>query len=121
MFFQRKMPRFWIKKTNRTISPADIMKIVVAEFRQEAKLLTTAGKYDVDKLTLNRYVKHATSATSGSNIHYSLNFKSAFVFISEEEALLSDYLIRTAQMHHDFRVVCARQLTFQFAQEILKK
>ncbi|CAG9762746.1 unnamed protein product [Ceutorhynchus assimilis] len=109
------MPHFWIKKTKRVVPPPDVMQTAVEEVLAGAKLRPTARKYDIDKETLNRYVKKRSLVAPADNIAYSPDFKTALVFTHEEEALLSDYLVRASQMHHGLTVTCARQLAFQFA------
>lgn len=121
IIFRNKMPHFWTKKTNRVVPPPDVMKTAVEEVLGGAKLRPTARKYDIDKETLNRYVKKTSLAVPAGQISYSPDFKTTLVFTSEEETLLADYLVRASQMHHGLTVTCARQLAFQFAKANNKK
>lgn len=113
------MPFKWKKKTNRVPAPPERMERAVLEVLEGNKLRTTASKYDIDKMTLRRYVKKYNEF--GHETQFSPNFNSSQIFRPEEEKSLANYLLKAAQMNYGLTSKETRKFAYLYAVENNKK
>lgn len=95
------------------------MKKAVQEVLDGCKLRTTAKKYNIDKMTLRRYV--AKFRESGEETKFIPNFASSQIFNSEEEKSLAEYLLTAARMNYGFTSKETRKFAYLYAKENKKK
>ncbi|XP_054259387.1 uncharacterized protein LOC128984126 [Macrosteles quadrilineatus] len=85
-------------------------------------LRRTALKYDIDKMTLQRYVKKFLSKNAEpSSMTFEPNYHQQQVFTKQEETMLAEYLKKASRLHHGLSTVGCRQLAFKFASRNNKK
>lgn len=107
------MPFKWKKKTNRVPASPERMKRAVLEVLDGKKLRTTASKYNIDKMTLRRYVKKYDEI--GNETKFSPNFNSSQIFRSDEEESLANYLLKAAQMNYGLSTKETRKFAYLYA------
>lgn len=112
------MPFQWKKKTNRVPASPERMEKAVKEVVQGCKLRTTATKYNIDKMTLRRYV---VKFKEKGNTNFSPNFKHSQIFNSLEEKRMSKYLLDAARMNYGLTSKETRKLAYMYAVENKKE
>lgn len=112
------MPFQWKKKTNRVPASPERMEQAVKEVVQGCKLRTTATKYNIDKMTLRRYV---IKFKEEGNTKFSPNFKHSQIFNTLEEKCLSNYLLQAARMNYGLTSRETRKLAYMYAVENKKE
>ncbi|KAG5891544.1 hypothetical protein JTB14_028562 [Gonioctena quinquepunctata] len=90
------MPFKWKRK--QTVTSPERMKRAVKEVADGCPLRTTPTKYDIDKMTLRRYVMKYKEIGEGTK--FVPNFATSQIFYSEEEKNLSAYLVTAANMNY---------------------
>lgn len=113
------MPFRYKKKTNRVPASPKRMKKAVEEVIAGAKLRTTATKFDLDKMTLRRYVMKFKD--QGEEMKFSPNFKCSQIFNEMEEKNLANYLLNAARMNYGLTTTDTRKLAYMYATENGKK
>ncbi|XP_031329163.1 uncharacterized protein LOC116168884 [Photinus pyralis] len=113
------MPFKWKKKSNRLSVSPDSMKNAVLEVIEGSKLRTTANKYNIDKMTLRRYVLKYRE--KGAVTEFVPNFSSSQIFSRCEEEMLAKYLLNAAQMNYGFTSKETRKFAYLYAVENNKK
>lgn len=109
------MPFQWKRKTNRRPASPDRMEKAVKEVVGGEKLRTTAKKYDLDKMTLRRYVMKFKE--KGNNIKFSPNLKCSQIFDEDEEKSLAKYLLDAARMNYGLTTTETRKFAYMYAVE----
>ncbi|XP_063231073.1 uncharacterized protein LOC134535762 isoform X2 [Bacillus rossius redtenbacheri] len=96
--------------------PHDVMKAAVKEVVEDGiGLRKTALKFDIDKMTLHRYVRKYKDEKSNTSTVYEPNYSVSQVFTKEEETLQAIYLKKASQLHHGLGTVNCRILAFEYA------
>lgn len=113
------MPFKWEKKTNRVPASPERMKKAVQEVSDGCKLRTTAKKYNLDKMTLKRYVEKFRA--KGEETKFTPNFATSQIFNPDEEKSLAEYLLIAARMNYGFTSKETRNFAYLFAKENEKK
>lgn len=112
------MPRFYKRKEGakpRTKIDPEKMKLAVVEaVKRESGILTTAKKYNVDRMTLKRYMKKYESNT---DTEMTSNYKKRLIFTQEQEAELAEYLKICAKMNNGLTYRKVRELAYELAVE----
>ncbi|KAB0803180.1 hypothetical protein PPYR_00150 [Photinus pyralis] len=84
------MPFKWKKKSNRLSVSPDSMKNAVLEVIEGSKLRTTANKYNIDKMTLRRYVLKYRE--KGAVTEFVPNFSSSQIFIENNKKVPENWI-----------------------------
>lgn len=107
------MPFKWKRKTERVPVSPERMKLAVREVVDGSKLRTTAKTYGIDKMTLKRYVERFKR--NGESESYQPNYNTAQIFNKEQEKLLGEYLVTSANMNYGLTTKETRELAYSFA------
>ena len=103
------MPRHRQRKTNRGADEETIRQ-TVAEVSDGASIRITAKKYSLDHATLYRYVRKKQAGDER------VGYRSATqVFSKDEEATLSEYLLKTAKCFFGLTPNEVRALAYEYA------
>ncbi|XP_030767040.1 uncharacterized protein LOC115890832 [Sitophilus oryzae] len=112
------MPFKWKSKGRTKYSPDDLKRAVLEIVNENKALRTTARKYNVDKMTLKRYI---SKYKEDKSITFSPNFVTSQIFSPHEESLLMEYLLTSADLYYGLTPKQTRKFAYQFGQENQKK
>ena len=114
----KKMPQFYKRKegvkARKKIDPENMKLAAVEALKGESGILTVAKKYNVDRMTLKRYMK---KYKDNPNCGMTSNYQKKFIFNVEREAELAEYLKTCAKMHSGLTYRKVRVLAYQLAVE----
>lgn len=89
------------------------MANAIADVEKGMSLRKSAMKYNVDRITLNRYVQNKEKLTKFDEM--GSQYKANQVFTLEEEKVLVDYLLECSKMHYGLSKVSAMKLASDYA------
>lgn len=112
------MPFKWKCKGRTKYSPDDLKSAVLEVVNENKGLRPTATKYNVDKMTLKRYV---SKYQEDRGITFSPNFVTSQIFSPHEESLLMEYLLTSANLYYGLTPKQTRKFAYQFGKENDKK
>lgn len=107
------MPRYYKKKTERTICPV-AMKKAVEQVLNGGILRKAALLNGVNKSTLSDYVKKAREKGI-DNVIYTSDFSKSQILTNSMESDLSAYLLRASNMFYGLSPMLTRKMAFEFA------
>ncbi|KAK9721130.1 hypothetical protein QE152_g21723 [Popillia japonica] len=113
-----QMPFKWKSKGRHPVSSPVLKRAVLEVISDDGKMRSTARKYDIDKMTLSRYVQKYKKDTRTT---FWPKFNTCQIFTNEEENLLADYIIETANFNYSLTPQQTQKFVFQFATENNKK
>lgn len=103
--------RNYKRKTQRGTTSQDLLKRAAdAVIKDGRKLKTVARELEICHTTLQRYVKKIKSGLTPS-----VGFKSRMVFSEDQEAQLSEYILKSASIYFGLLPEEVRQLAYQCA------
>lgn len=103
---------------------AQVMEAAVREVVEDGVgIRKTASKFNIDKMTLHRYVKKFNSRPQEDPpaMEYVPNYKKLQIFTNQEETLLSEYLKKASRLNHGLSTLACRTLAHAFASQNKKK
>jgi len=112
---QAKMPRKYVRKTNRGTTPHAIMERAMYQVVNERRSLrSVASDFDINHMTLSRFIKKAIEVgVSNTSIGYIGNRK---VFNDLQEATLERYLLNASFIYFGLTPKDVRRLAFECAE-----
>lgn len=117
------MPRYKARTTDRGTVPHDVMEQAVKSVVDDQKSIRSVCKESgISKTTLIRYIqkykdskKVEAENDNKPTIRFTPNYTHKQVFSEEEEAMLEDYIIEAARIHHGLSLKMTRRLAYEFA------
>lgn len=112
------MPFFWKPKEGRVRkkhSP-DRMRSAVLFVIDGNSVRSASKKFDLDRKTLERYVKKYNSSENKDTVSMEPNYKTGQLFSDELENMLEEYLILSAKLHYGLTPKTAREFVFLFGE-----
>lgn len=96
------MPRFRPRKTDRGLQPESLFENAASEVAQGKSVRAAAKSHDVCHVTLYRFIKKKERLTvSEGTPTVSTGYRPASkVFTAEQETILSEYLLRAADLYY---------------------
>lgn len=110
------MVRNYIRKTNRSSTPHELIRHGVSEILFAGRSIrSVASEYGINVMTLCRYVKEAqTIGTRDFNIGYKSPHQ---VFSVEQETILTEYIVKAANIFFGLSPRDVRKLAFECGRE----
>ena len=110
------MVRNYIRKTNRSSTPHDLIRHGVSDILFGGRSIrSVASEIGMNVMTLCRYVKEAK--TSGPR-DFNIGYKSPHqVFTTEQENILTEYIIKAANIFFGLSPRDVRKLAFECGRE----
>lgn len=112
------MPFFWKPKENgmkRTKHTPEHMRAAVLNVEESGRSVrATAVDYNIDRKTLERYVKKYTLAENKDSVAYVPIYNSGQRFTNEMENLLADCLKTAAKLHYGLSQKTIRAFVYEF-------
>lgn len=102
--------------------PPEVMKAAVREVVEDGVgLRKTATKYEIDKMTLGRYINKFKSNKDMDISLFQSDYSKSQIFFKHEETLLVEYLKKASRLNHGLGTAACRKLAFEFAKRNNKK
>ncbi|KAL1488451.1 hypothetical protein ABEB36_014922 [Hypothenemus hampei] len=101
------MPFKWKCKGRKQNCPEDIRNAVLEVVKEQKKIRTTAKKYDIDKMTLLRYIRKYKNDV---NTDFFPNFVTSQMFTKKEENVLAEYLLTLCALNYESHATLASSL-----------
>jgi hypothetical protein len=112
------MPQFYKRKDSamlRKSVPVDMMQAACKEVVDGIlSIRSSAKKYDIDRMTLTRYIAKYRENPNDSNA-LQPNFKVRQIFTKEEENILKDYIIKSSKLNYGLSRKQVCKLAYDFA------
>jgi hypothetical protein len=106
--------RNYKRKTTRGSTPGDVMKRAADEVRAGGKLRTVASDFNIDRMTLKRYIRKCDEKPDAVTGYKAIARKQA-VFSPEMENDLAHHIKLLADMFHGLSLQKCCILAYEFA------
>ncbi|KAE9542285.1 hypothetical protein AGLY_003412 [Aphis glycines] len=113
---EQVMVRNYIKKTNRGTVSEDIYKNAAAEVLSKVSSLRNAAeKYEINFMTLQRYIKRQSNLPLKPNCKLVDYAKYKQIFLDELKSTLSNYLVHCSRIYYGFTLSDVKVLAYEYA------
>lgn len=96
-------------------SPERMRSAVRNVVEEGSSVRGAALRFEIDRKTLDRYVKKYRESDDKGNLSFTPNYKTGQIFSDDLESLLENYLITSSKLHYGLTPKTARTFVYQFA------
>ena len=108
------MPQHYKRKTDRaTRIPADVLQRAADEVQQGTSILKAAVSFNIDKMTLSRYIAKCKTQPQPS-VGYAAVTLANYIIPTDMESDLAKHIITLADMFHGFSLKKCKELAYEF-------
>lgn len=109
------MPQFYKRKTSRCYrSIPEVLQKAAEEYKKKGSLRKAAEMFDIDKMTLQRYIEKSKNA-SNVEMGYKAVSLCHYIFTPEMEEDLAAHVISLANQYHGLSLPKCKELSNKFA------